>query len=385
MSFLSCLRCGFDASLCPNPRIKQAIDLVPPNLKDLTHGQVLEVARSIADVIGRSDEHKRRMKQWHAGLRRHRAMRQEFQKLLQQMREAGQLPDWMRSDAPGIRRNPDTSEERGHEPPPPSRSKGVGGQFLNLGKELQFDALPKEERLANDAEKHAAIAAAVRKQTRSLRRYLERLGCTTIEEYAVRRGSRLDVLQARKIVFRPTANLLVHVHDEYRPDLYMGILIDRSGSMHGEKIERAKAFATLIAESARGLPDIVGHVNAFDDDTFYRLGDFKRPAISNLESGGGNNDAGALHRAATLALQSRKKNRLLIMVSDGSPTECTFESLKALVEKLTRRHGIVCAQAAVESMGEIAFPHFVDLGQDPLDEAVSRFGRMLMRLTSGWR
>jgi uncharacterized protein with von Willebrand factor type A (vWA) domain len=254
-----------------------------------------------------------------------------------------------------------------------------------LGTELQFDTLPNEEKLANDVEKHVAITASVRKQIRSLRRYLEQLGRTMIEEFAVRRGSRLDILQARKMAFRPTANLLVHVHDEYRPDLYLGVLIDRSGSMNGDKIERAKTFATLIAESARGLPDIMGHVNAFDDDTFYRLGDFKRPAISTLESGGGNNDAGALHRAATLALQSGKKNRLIIMVSDGSPTECTFESLKALVEKLTRRYGIVCAQVAVESIHEIAFPNFVDLSQYSLDEAVSRFGRMLMRLTADWR
>jgi nitric oxide reductase activation protein len=126
-------------------------------------------------------------------------------------------------------------------------------------------------------------------------------------------------------------------------------------------------------------------VNAFDDDTFYQLGDFRHCAVAALESDGGNNDAGALHKAAKLALRSGKKHRLIVMISDGSPTECTVEALKALVHKLTRQYGIVCAQVAVETMEAIAFPHFVDLSQYPLDEAVSRFGRLLMRLTADWR
>jgi uncharacterized protein YegL len=383
-AFLSCLRCGFDPALSPDPSIKKAIALVPQNLKDLTHGQLLDVARVIANVIGRSDDHKRRMKRWLADLRRHRALHREFQKLLQRLRESGHLPDWMRSDASGIRRN--RERERPYSPPSANnRVKGVGGQFLNLGKELDFKTLSNEVKLGNNPQLHAAIAASVRKQTHALRMYLERLGSTTIEEFAVRRGSRLDILQARKIVFRPTANLLVHVRDEYRPDLYLGVLIDRSGSMDGEKIKRAKAFAILLAESARGLPGISGHVNAFDDDTFYQLGDFRHCAVAALESDGGNNDAGALHKAAKLALRSGKKHRLIVMISDGSPTECTVEALKALVHKLTRQYGIVCAQVAVETMEAIAFPHFVDLSQYPLDEAVSRFGRLLMRLTADWR
>jgi len=73
------------------------------------------------------------------------------------------------------------------------------------------------------------------------------------------------------------------------------------------------------------------------------------------------------------------------MISDGSPAECTFESLKNLVQKLTREYGIVCAQVAVEEMDEIAFPHYVDLSKYTMDEAVVRFGNMLIRLTASWR
>jgi hypothetical protein len=66
-------------------------------------------------------------------------------------------------------------------------------------------------------------------------------------------------------------------------------------------------------------------------------------------------------------------------------SKCSLESLKALMDKLTRQYGIVCAQVAVESMDEIAFLHFVDLSKHSLDEAVARFGRLLMKLTAWWR
>jgi hypothetical protein len=155
--------------------------------------------------------------------------------------------------------------------------------------------------------------------------------------------------------------------------------------MHGEKLGRAKAFGTLLAESAKGLRGITGHVNAFDDDTFYLLGNFRQNAISSLESGGGNNDAGGLARAAKLALSSRKRNKVIIMISDGSPTACTVEALGNLVKKLTTQMGIVCIQVAVDEMEVEAFPCFVDLSKCSFEEAVSRFGRLLMRLSASWR
>ncbi len=73
------------------------------------------------------------------------------------------------------------------------------------------------------------------------------------------------------------------------------------------------------------------------------------------------------------------------MISDGSPTECTVEALKGLVKHLTHDLNIVCAQVAVEEIQEIAFPDYVDLSQYSMDEAVARFGSMIMRLTAAWR
>jgi len=73
------------------------------------------------------------------------------------------------------------------------------------------------------------------------------------------------------------------------------------------------------------------------------------------------------------------------MISDGSPSECTVASLKNLVARLSSQHGTVCVQVAVEPLDEIAFPHYVDLSRYSLNEAVARFGKMIIRLTRDWR
>jgi hypothetical protein len=68
------------------------------------------------------------------------------------------------------------------------------------------------------------------------------------------------------------------------------------------------------------------------------------------------------------------------MISDGEPTECSVASLKALVERLTRRWKICCAQVAVQPLTEICFPNYVLLEENNLDECVARFGAVMARL-----
>ena len=200
----------------------------------------------------------------------------------------------------------------------------------------------------------------------------------------MRSGRRLDLAEARRVALRRGLNLLIHTREQRQPELYLGLVIDRSSSMTGDRIELARAFGVLLAESAKGLPNIRGHINAFDQHTFYRLGDFRRNAIASLQADGGNNDAAALARAAELALQSGRRHLLLIMISDGSPSACSFASLKALVARLTQDHNVVCAQAAVAPLPAAAFPHHVDVSSLTFDAAVIRFGQLLMRLTAAW-
>ena len=147
-------------------------------------------------------------------------------------------------------------------------------------------------------------------------------------------------------------------------------------------MEKARSFATLILESVRGHPGIEASVCAFDDDTVYDLGRPGGTAIGGLTPGGGNNDAAGLLYAARQALRSGKERKLLVMISDGYPTECSFESLRRLVDLLLSNYGICSAQVAVASMDpdRVAFPDFVDLTEHSMAAAVAEFGRMLQRV-----
>jgi len=70
------------------------------------------------------------------------------------------------------------------------------------------------------------------------------------------------------------------------------------------------------------------------------------------------------------------------MISDGYPTECSFESLCRLVEHLESKYNISCAQVAVDSLDSdrIAFPNYTDLSRYNTASAVSHFSRMVQRL-----
>ncbi len=150
--------------------------------------------------------------------------------------------------------------------------------------------------------------------------------------------------------------------------------------MAGAYIEKARLFGTLLAEAAHDNRGIDLRIFGFTDQVIYDAGTARRCAAHALEAGGGNNDAGALWHAAQHALASPRKMRLLVMISDGLPTECTVAALKGLVQRLTHRFHICCAQVAVRPLEEICFPHYILLQEDDLQASVAEFGTVILRL-----
>ena len=381
-AFLICLRVGIKPPPGIDPRVAQALDLIPANLKNCTHWELVALCRKLAELLGGQDEMAREEEM------RRRLVTKMLPKLLGLLEDVDKaLQQAGIEDAdealPG---DEQTIAEK--EKPTINRSSSALGFAPRIhydAKDKHFDRLQITQGPCYDDMEHRAIVAKIRKHIGPLRSHFVRLGCRTRDEYASRRGRRLDPAQARASVIRPSVQVLVHQRQTDDANLYLGIVIDCSGSMKGGKLERAKAFAVLLAESARQLPGIEGSIDAFNHHHFIRLGTFQRCAVTGLSANGGNNDAGALHEAAGLAIKSRKKNKLLIMISDGSPSECTFEALRNLVVQLECRHGILCAQVAVEPLGRIAFPHYVDLSKYPYSEAVRRFGQLLVKLTTPWR
>jgi cobalamin biosynthesis protein CobT len=185
------------------------------------------------------------------------------------------------------------------------------------------------------------------------------------------------------VVLRAEPRMMMTRQRQLKNDLFLGLLVDCSGSMTEEnRIERAKCFGAVLAEATRGLPGIELRVFGFNDETIFEVGDAERCAVAGLtaDTQRGNNDAAALWHAAQVALASHRSSRLLVAISDGMPTACSTNALKALVTRLTKRMRILCAQVAVKPLEEICFPHYVALEADNTDEAVRKFGLIINRL-----
>jgi hypothetical protein len=227
---------------------------------------------------------------------------------------------------------------------------------------------------------HRENVLRVARLAKRIRRVFERLGLRLEPVGGRSRGRSIDRARLQAAVLRGDPRMLISRELRPRADLFVGVIIDCSGSMGvGNRMEQARLFGTLLAEAAKNLRGIDARFYGFTDRELYDAGTAERCAVSGLEAGGGNNDAGALLHAWQEASRSRRKARLLVMISDGAPTECSVGSLRQLVVDLTRR-GACCAQVAVRPLDDICFPHYVEINEGELDDAVRRFGEVVTKL-----
>lgn len=256
-----------------------------------------------------------------------------------------------------------------------------GGKGLNLGPEEQFDLINEVVNMPYDPARHASYSQQVQRPAMLLRKFLKQLGIGYEQERLRMSGKLFDKTRARAVVLRSDPRMLIARQLRIVTDLFIGIVIDCSGSMsNGNNIEKAKLFATLIAESARNYPGIDVRLFGFTDRQVFDCGNAGRCAVHDLEAGGGNNDAAGLYHASLAAKASKRRAKLLVMISDGSPTECTVTALRGLVQRLTKRSKMCCAQVAVCPLDHICFPHYILLDQENVDLSVRQFGTTMMKL-----
>ncbi len=264
----------------------------------------------------------------------------------------------------------------------PSAARGrrmSAGRVLNDSDDDDYEPITHIERVGFDAAAHRILADRVRRISQRLRQTLLQLGRNLVIERRRLSGRRVDKTALLGAVLRGDPRLLVSRRTLPAADLFLAVIIDCSGSMEGDNLERARLFAAVIAEAARGLRGVDARFFGFTDETLFDAGDARRCAVSSLVSDGGNNDAAALFHVAQVARRSRRRTRLLVMISDGSPTECSVTALSNLVVRLTRQ-GFLCAQVAVEELEDICFPHHLLLDSDDLDGAVKGFAAVVERL-----
>ena len=125
------------------------------------------------------------------------------------------------------------------------------------------------------------------------------------------------------------------------PSIAFGILIDESGSMWGEKTETARKTAILLSDILCGVKVhhiIAGHTadcgyshtcdmklyhdfDEVDGNDKYRL--------AGITDECGNRDGAAIAYMCEKLLKRPEADKVLIVISDGQPTECGFFSVNA--------------------------------------------------------
>jgi len=261
---------------------------------------------------------------------------------------------------------------------PVGRGAGARGGAVNVDDDTAFEPIDRIERLPADITRHREVARLVARPARLLRESLLRIGTGLVVERRRLSGRRLDRGALVGAVLKGDPRLLTARRHAPAPDVFVGVAIDCSGSMDGDNLERARHFGVLLAEAVRGLPDIEARFIGFTDDLITDAGDARRCAVTSLEAGGGNNDAAALQHLAGLARRSARSTVLLVMISDGAPTECSVDALRSLVDHLMGR-GMLCAQVAVEAIDDedVCFAHHILLADDDLAGAARRFGAVI--------
>ena len=253
---------------------------------------------------------------------------------------------------------------------------------INRSTDETFSPLTNVITVPHDPAAHAAYANRVVEQARRLREYLKDLGRDYRSDRFRISGARFDSSRAAALVLRNDPRVMTSRKLKRANDLFLSVLVDCSGSMEGERLEHAKLFATLVSEATRGLSGIDLRHFGFTHDTIFEAGDAVRCGVHGLCSTGGNNDAGALWHAAKAGFRSQRRAKVLIMISDGTPTACSAGALRNLVHKLSHQHRMVCAQVAVAPLTEVCFPYYVSLDPGNWRESVRRFGTIIASLVT---
>ena len=134
---------------------------------------------------------------------------------------------------------------------------GSGGRGLNLGAHETFKEINKVVPVAHNPTEHAKYARQVVRPRSSYEALFSSiLGFGLRTESRRLQGKSLDRTRLRRLVLTGDPRILISRQVKRYTDLFLGVVIDCSGSMAGASMEKARLFGTLLAEAVRGQPGI---------------------------------------------------------------------------------------------------------------------------------
>lgn len=244
--------------------------------------------------------------------------------------------------------------------------------FETLDFNLIEDILPVE---ADDDFLTRALPV-VQPLAQSLRPVLARVGRVPKEKDDEPVGH--DVIDELEALYLGETNVFVDEEEVNAASLHIEVAVDCSSSMNsenktlkrGEKFELAKLFALAVEEATKNQRGISTRFWGFTDTVIYDCGTAGEYKITGLRAMGGNNDSAMLYHMGKSAQNSGKAVKMLFMLSDGQPSDCSWGSLRNLVVRM-EADGMVPWHFALDQIDNSAFEkYFTDLCGQPLPEAI---------------
>lgn len=190
-------------------------------------------------------------------------------------------------------------------------------------------------------------------------------------------------------------NVYQQQHTVKSKPVALGLLIDESGSMWGDKIEQAGECAILFQEALKNVPEVqvfiyghsADHARALTTEmyVYQEPGHHPKAALGNVRARGCNRDGVAIEQTANRIRQHTKDSCVLFVISDGEPNAddyCGNSAVKHTrqsVEKVEKDNFTVI-QIAIEPEvpSEQMFKNFVKL--TTLNTLVKEVGQLLKKV-----
>jgi hypothetical protein len=225
---------------------------------------------------------------------------------------------------------------------------------------LAFNAITDIEHVSMDGDFLEHVTPLVNQLAQLLRPALARMGYTTRDFEDQHEGHDL-IDELEQIQLGQTA-IFIDDREDNRTSVHVEVAVDCSSSMHsatnilkaGEKFLSAKIVGLAVEEAIRGQEGMSFHGWGFTDRKIFDCGTAGKRGLSGLPCGGGNNDSAMLDHMGKSALGSGKVVNILLMISDGQPSECSWGSLNFLKHKY-EAIGMIPWNFLLEDIGESAF------------------------------
>ncbi len=163
-------------------------------------------------------------------------------------------------------------------------------------------------------------------------------------------------------------------------DAEIHLAIDSSGSMAGDKIERAKEIAVVFTEAILAINQVcLGRIWSFNSESIDDYGPVSRTSGFVLAEGdAGNSDTHMIPVVGKELLKSPKRRKIMIILCDDGPD--SIELVKRLTQQLIAR-GVIVVHLLVGVHGTPdIYP--VELVYSSIEECLEEFGNLLKTIIS---